>query len=248
MLSLRGLPLGGEFIRGRACLLPAERRASQPEIAQDHDQYSARVLIVRNNVGEESIVSSVEQLSRSGECAVVAEESSDALKRLVSKKNLTAVANICADYFLPGDVVKVDGTSGFVEIEEVSAKEVVNCLIQFRGKTLILKRSSMVGSFQGKWASVSGYIEENETPYEAALKEIREEISVDNPVLVRKGNAVVTRKEGTVWISHPFLFSLESQDIRIDWEHTDYRWIDIDELSNYDTVPGLKALISSLGL
>lgn len=49
-------------------------------------------------------------------------------------------------------------------------------------KVLILKRSQKVGSYPGRWAGVSGFIEENETPMDAARREVYEETGI------RRGN------------------------------------------------------------
>ena len=44
----------------------------------------------------------------------------------------------------------------------------------------------------------------------------------------------------TVWIVHPFLFEVQPGTVRIDWEHTEYKWIDPSELDSHVTVPKLK--------
>jgi len=44
----------------------------------------------------------------------------------------------------------------------------------------------------------------------------------------------------TVWIVDPFLFNVQGRKIRLDWEHTEYKWVDPNELISYATVPKLK--------
>jgi len=56
----------------------------------------------------------------------------------------------------------------------MNKKNIVTSFLFKDGKVLLLKRSNKVGSFRGKWAGISGYIE-NETSLEAALREIKEE-------------------------------------------------------------------------
>ncbi|MEM3851818.1 MAG: NUDIX pyrophosphatase [Methanomassiliicoccales archaeon] len=252
MFQLRGHPLSGGHMMGRVVLyreagfLDEVRKLS---VQPDHDQLPGRIAVFGGKPLPGTVGECIGSSWTSGGGGVLVEEASDSVRQLLMEEHLPAVSGISPDYFQTGDLVRMDGSTGQVELENVFAKEVVTCLVQSGGKTLILKRSDLVGSFQRKWASVSGYIEENETPYEAALKEIREELSVSDPVLVRRGSPVISRKEGTVWISHPFLFSVAlDTNIKIDWEHTDFRWITLNELSNYDTVPGLNRLIDALGL
>ena len=122
---------------------------------------------------------------------------------------------------------------------------VVSCFIKKDGKILLLKRSENVRSYRGKWATVSGYVEKNEMPEETALKEIREEIGVEVK-LIRKGKIIhVKDKEGN-WFVHPFLFEIKSGNIRIDWEHVEYRWIKLEEIKNYDAVPMLKEALENV--
>ena len=52
-------------------------------------------------------------------------------------------------------------------------KKVVSCFIECRGCLILLKRSHRVGTYRGKWATVSGYLEK--PPDEQALTELQEE-------------------------------------------------------------------------
>lgn len=53
-------------------------------------------------------------------------------------------------------------------------RRVVTCFLEHDGKIPLLRRSQRVGTYRGRWAGVSGYIEEGNTPYAQALEEIRE--------------------------------------------------------------------------
>ncbi|MCK4352190.1 NUDIX pyrophosphatase [candidate division WOR-3 bacterium] len=126
-------------------------------------------------------------------------------------------------------------------------KEVVTCFLEFGGKILILKRSEKVGTYQGKWAGVSGYVET--TPDKQALKEIREETGLrkSDIKLIRKGKPfeILDERLKRKWIIHSYLFHINNPDkIRINWEHTESKWIFPRELSNYSTVPELKETLN----
>ncbi len=101
-----------------------------------------------------------------------------------------------------------------------------------------------------KWGGISGYIEQEE-PVKRALKEIAEETGLKNKnvTLLRIGEpleAVESGKPEITWIVHPFLFSSNTDQIRIDWEHDEYRWINPKEIENYETVPRLEDALDSL--
>ncbi len=49
------------------------------------------------------------------------------------------------------------------------------------------------------------------------------------------------------WVVHPFLFRIKDPvKIKIDWEHTETRWINPDSLGRYKTVPGLKRAFDTI--
>lgn len=125
---------------------------------------------------------------------------------------------------------------------------VVSCFIKKNGKILILKRSRKVGTYRGKWATVSGYIEDWERDDETAIKEIKEEIGVseDDVEFIRKAKPVEVKDKEGEWVIHPYLFRLKIDKIRIDWEHDEYKWIDPVNVKNYETAPMLKETLNDV--
>ena len=132
--------------------------------------------------------------------------------------------------------------------------KVVTCLlINDEGKLLILKRSEKVRTYNGMWGGVAGYIEENEEPFDTALKEINEEVGLDSEDVnfIKKLEPIsftdFYKKEKYDWEVFVFLFKTEKKDkVIIDWEHSEYRWISPSEIVKYDTVPHLKEVVSKL--
>ncbi len=126
-------------------------------------------------------------------------------------------------------------------------KKVVTCFLESEGEILILRRSGEVGSYQGSWAGVSGYIES--TADEQALTEIEEETNLGrgDVELLKRGEPLAVEDEGlgTRWLVHPYLFRIKDRDkVRIDWEHKESRWIKPEDIGNYQTVPKLKEALS----
>lgn len=122
-------------------------------------------------------------------------------------------------------------------------KNVVTSFLTTEGKILLLRRSAKVGTHQGKWSGVSGYLEGSEEPVQRAQTEIQEELGLtrDQIRLVRAGEVLRAFDESTetVWVIHPFLFEANSKSLHLDWENSEYKWIDPIELRAYQTVPKL---------
>lgn len=129
-------------------------------------------------------------------------------------------------------------------MENIKETHVVTCFLENKGKILLLKRSFRVGSYQQKWAGISGYVEEGFSPREQALIEIGEETALQEGqvLLLREGGPlpVPDAALGRIWVVHPFRFRvIEPDKLHIDWEHSEHRWIVPEEIQKYDTVPGL---------
>ena len=123
----------------------------------------------------------------------------------------------------------------------------VTCFLESENEILILRRSEQVGSYQGRWAGVSGYIEK--TTDEQALTEIEEETSLcrQDLKLIKRGKPLLIKDErlGVKWVVHPYLFHIKDRNkIKIDWEHKEMRWIDPKDMDNYQTVPNLKETLA----
>lgn len=130
---------------------------------------------------------------------------------------------------------------------------VVTCFLLRRSddgdEVLLLRRSGQVGTYRGRWAGVSGYVEERVTPLEQAYREMGEEVGLGGEAvrLVAEGEPLMVADEGidTRWTVHPFLFELlRPKGIRLDWEHTEMRWVRPEEVSGMETVPGLAEALS----
>ncbi len=132
-------------------------------------------------------------------------------------------------------------------INNLQERKVVTCFLESDGEILLLRRSEQVGSYQGRWAGVSGYMEN--IPDKQALVEIEEEAGLgeEDLKLIRKGEplSVEDEKLGVRWVVHPYLFHIKDRSkIRIDWEHKEVKWIDPKDIDNYQTVPMLKETLA----
>jgi PncC family amidohydrolase len=133
--------------------------------------------------------------------------------------------------------------------DKLEVKNVVTCFIRNNDKILIVKRSNKVGTYQGFWSGISGYLEKE--PLSQAYTEIKEEtfLDPDDIKLIRKGIPfeLFDKKLNRKWIIHPFLFDTSSTEkIKIDWENIEKRWIEPAQIKDFDTVPGLEHALNNV--
>jgi 8-oxo-dGTP pyrophosphatase MutT (NUDIX family) len=124
---------------------------------------------------------------------------------------------------------------------------VVTSVLKNQNEVLVLRRSMKVKTMQEKWAGVSGYLEKNEDLLSRALIEIYEEtrINKDELILRKIFNqfAVQIHNELTI-IIQPFCFVSNTRHVVLDWEHSDYYWMNKKEMDNFEFVPRLRQIIS----
>jgi len=126
---------------------------------------------------------------------------------------------------------------------------VVATFLTRRGRVLLLRRSDQVGTYRGRWAGVSGYVER--VPLEQAYVELQEEVGLGREDVRLCGVGVPVRvddeAEGRHWLVYPFLFVLKpGREPRPDWESVESRWVAPDEVASLDTVPGLPQVVAGV--
>ena len=160
--------------------------------------------------------------------------------------DIPMVDGIDVNLLRTGDRLVVDADGAQVDIIDVSEKHVVTSILKNRSKILLLQRSDRVGSFRSQWAGVSGFIEHGETDDEAVRREMEEEVGSNKLRLLEHGETRCFRDGKVVWCVHPFMFEVRDPQIRTDWEHKKFEWVDPEDVSQYPTVPGLQEVVSAL--
>ena len=129
--------------------------------------------------------------------------------------------------------------------------KIVTSFIRDNEKLLILKRSDKVKSMKGLWAGISGIIEKNEEPLKRAKIEIFEEVGIteDMIALVKTSEEMIINSpqyENHEWKIFPFLFEVKNPTVKLNWENSEFKWINVEELENYETVPSLQKVLFNL--
>jgi|TARA_R100000541_G_scaffold58037_4_gene68794 dATP pyrophosphohydrolase len=114
---------------------------------------------------------------------------------------------------------------------------------------LILKRSSKK-IYAHQWRMVGGKVQENEQYWKAALRELKEEISI-SPIkfwTVPSLNNFYEHSSDTIHHIPAFAAQMDSNDdnISLDDEHSGYYWVKADQINEYIHWPEQRRLIKMI--
>ena len=133
---------------------------------------------------------------------------------------------------------------GRIDYHNAKKAFVVTCFVKFNDDILLLKRSNKVWTYKGKWNVVAGYLDGIKPLRQKALEELNEETNITKEKVKRISIAEPfdfhDKEIGTTFVVHPVLMELkEKPKIKLDFEHTEAKWVKKGDLSKYDAVPNL---------
>lgn len=142
-------------------------------------------------------------------------------------------------------------SDGRIDYSESDKAPVLTCFVKYRDKILLLKRSDKVRVYQGLWNTVAGYLDEFRPLEEKAHEELREELGIITDLIKQtklgKPYELNDNDVQKIWVIFPVLVELNKEPaIKLDWEHTEYQWINPSDLKNYDIVPGLDKTLAKV--
>lgn len=112
-------------------------------------------------------------------------------------------------------------------------------LLLFKSHILILKRSPNSKFKPNVWDSVGGHIGEYETAENCILREAKEETGLDVEIIKSGKSYEINNRDGR-WIVIPFLLESDSDKVVVKGdEHSEYKWISLNEVADYECVPDL---------
>lgn len=133
---------------------------------------------------------------------------------------------------------------GRINYKSSKIAPVVNVFVRHKDKILLLKRSKKLVNYGGIWNNVSGYFDEIKPIKDKAVEEVIEELGImeKNISSIKIGEpfGLTDAKIKKVWVICPVLMDLKAKPVvKLNYEHTEYRWINPKDLTKFEIVPGL---------
>ena len=115
---------------------------------------------------------------------------------------------------------------------EITVVRVV--IFDTKGRVLLLRRSETDDWAPGFWNLPGGRRDKGESPMRAALRELSEETGIRAPALVPLGTVPMSSTE----LGAIYGYGVPAgTKVRLDFEHDAYRWLEIDDVPEWPTIP-----------
>ena len=128
--------------------------------------------------------------------------------------------------------------------------EIVLAVVRHGEHLCLVRRSDAVGSGQGQWSVITGYLDPGFDPIGQVWTELREELALAAPsielVRMLPAASLTSPASGKRFLVHSFLFEASSRDVTLNWEHDAVEWVELERLRQPDCVRWQLALIEAL--
>ena len=150
---------------------------------------------------------------------------------------------------MPKQFIPKPGQIDFTHIKRVP---VVNCVIRYKDKILLVKRSDDIHFYPGYWNGISGFLDDGRSIEEKLKAELNEEIGLKEADILSLVQGEPFEEEDLkykkTWIIHPALLDVRTDRITLDWEAKECRWVDLKEVKDFQILPGFEKVLAALGL
>lgn len=114
------------------------------------------------------------------------------------------------------------------------------------GKVLAMRRSAEKDAGAGLWETLSGRVAPGEQPFDALIRETREECGLDVAFSPLPVTAYVARRNVSPMLIVAYAGRARSRSVVMSAEHDAYAWVTPDEFARLTTLGPLAAAVRAI--
>jgi ADP-ribose pyrophosphatase YjhB (NUDIX family) len=142
--------------------------------------------------------------------------------------------------------------AGQTDYTNICWSPVLNCVLKCKDKILLVQRHRDSNFYPGYWNGISGFLDDQKTLIEKVIIEIHEEtgLSEDKIKKIRVGEIFdqEEKKYKKIWIVHPVLVEVTTDQIKLDWEAENYQWLTLTAARKLKLLPGFDEVLKRLSV
>jgi len=139
---------------------------------------------------------------------------------------------------------------GQVDYTNARWTPVMNCVLKYKDKFLVVQRSEELNFYPGYWNGISGFLDDQKNLNEKVAEEIKEELGIPKNKIKWIGLGEIFNQEEPkykkTWIVHPVLVEVATDKVKLDWEAKNYKWIELEEAKKLNLLPGFDRVLEKL--
>jgi NADH pyrophosphatase NudC (nudix superfamily) len=141
-------------------------------------------------------------------------------------------------------------SDGQVDYTNIRYCPVINCVLKYQDKILLVQRSQDLRLYPGYWNGISGFLDDNKSVEEKVNEELADEAGVTkaNIVSIQPGNVLIQESQEykKTWLVFPVLVEVNTDQIKLDWEASSHLWLSVEEAKKLKLLPGFYEVLSEL--
>ncbi len=139
---------------------------------------------------------------------------------------------------------------GQVDFAHIRWAPVINYVVRYKGKMLLVRRSKDLHFYPGYWNGVSGFLDDKKSLKQKVEEEIREELGISRTHIRKISFGAIFHQDAPkykkTWIVHPVLVEVDIDKIQLDREGVEYQWGTFLEIQKLRLLPGLSRVIDEI--
>ena len=139
---------------------------------------------------------------------------------------------------------------GQVDYTHAQWAPVINCVLKYKNKLLVVQRSKELNFYPGYWNGVSGFLDDRRSLNQKVLDELKKELGIAKTIIKKIQLGEIFDQEEPkykkTWIVHPILVEVKTDKVKLDWEARNYKWLTLQEVKKLKVLPGFDEVLRRL--
>lgn len=127
---------------------------------------------------------------------------------------------------------------------------VINCVVKYRDKILVVQRSKDSNFYPNYWNGISGFLDDKRSFEQKVKDELREELGISRRMVKKIRLGEIFHQEAPrykkTWIVHPVLVEVGTDKVQLDWEARNYRWVKLSDARTLNLLPGFSQVLEKI--
>ena len=139
---------------------------------------------------------------------------------------------------------------GQVDYTHAQWAPVINCVLKYKNKLLVVQRSKELNFYPGFWYGVSVFLYDRRSLNQKVLDELKKELGIAKTKIKKIQLGEIFDQEEPkykkTWIVHPILVEVKTDKVKLDWEARNYKWLTLQEVKKLKVLPGFDEVLRRL--